>query len=65
MMELFVVEYPSGSMVDATGDGGFTVWATRAQAQDAMDSHACGEDSKDLVIVRFIREPAEEVTKSK
>lgn len=56
--ELFIVEYDNGEMVDATGDGGYSVWDTRAEAQDALDSEASSVDdpSIELKIVRFVRE---------
>lgn len=36
-----MVEYEDGEPLD-NGDGGFTVWTSRGEAQDEMDS-ACAE----------------------
>ena len=53
--DLFTVEYRDGTMLDDTGDGGFTVWLSRADAQDAAESHDV-EKLEDLQIVRYVRE---------
>lgn len=55
--ELFIVErIEDGSMLDGTGDGGFTVWETRAEAQDALDTEE-GSRPNDgpWQVVRFSR----------
>lgn len=55
MTELFIVEYENGEALDLYGDGGFSVFTSRAEAQDAMDNVT--EDIP-LVMVRFVRATA-------
>ena len=54
--ELFIVEDENGEWVDATGDGGWSCWTTRADAQDALDSEADSRDKLAWKVVRFVRE---------
>lgn len=55
MNSLFVVEHESGELLDATGDGGYTVWTTRAEAQDALDTAQVSEPEDTFSIVEFVR----------
>ncbi len=52
--ELYIVEEPRGDCLDDTGDGGFTVWETRVEAQDALDSRTDGPE--DFQVIRFTRD---------
>ena len=53
MEELFIVEFADGESLDLIGEG-FTVFATRAEAQGAIDWHS---EEVTMEIVRFVREP--------
>jgi len=57
--ELFIVDYPDGELIDIEGDGGFSVFSTRADAQEALDSEiaAVGDrpTTEGLRIVSFVR----------
>ena len=57
-LELFAVERDNGEWIDAQGDGGFSIFTSRAEAQDALDSEAdcCEEGVEHYKIVRFVRE---------
>jgi hypothetical protein len=54
--ELFVVERESGEWLDVQGDGGYSVFTSLSEAQDALDSEAdnCEEESSVYKIVRFV-----------
>jgi hypothetical protein len=57
--ELFIVEHENGEWVDNTGDGGWSCWTTRAEAQDALDSEVDNYEVAapvEFAIVRFVRE---------
>ena len=56
--ELFVVERENGDWLDIQGDGGYSCFTSRAEAQDALDSEAdcCDEPATLYKIVRFVRE---------
>lgn len=55
---LYVVEDEDGEMLDNSGDGGFTVWLSRGDAQEALD---CTDAAAGLGmrVVRFVREEAD------
>jgi hypothetical protein len=56
--ELFVVEREDGEWVDMQGDGGYSCFLSRAEAQDALDSEAdnCEDGAENYKVVRFVRE---------
>lgn len=53
MTDLFTVEYEDGEQLDSSGDGGFSVFTSRAEAQDAIDSMS---EEFPMTIVRYARE---------
>ncbi len=53
MKELFTVEHDDGEMLDSSGDGGFSVYTNRAEAQDAIDSMS---EDLPMTIVCYVRE---------
>jgi hypothetical protein len=57
--DLFIVEHENGEWIDSTGDGGWSCWTTRAEAQDALDSEADNDKDQTAAykVVRFMREP--------
>lgn len=60
---LYIVEDPRGECLDDTGDGGFTVWETRVEAQDSLDSRTDGPE--EFQVIRFAREGADLLTACK
>jgi hypothetical protein len=54
--ELYVVEYEDGEMLDASGDGGFSVFLSAAEAHDAMQSEIASHPENSLTVVRFLRD---------
>lgn len=57
--ELFVVEREeSGEWIDVQGDGGFSCFTTRAEAQDTLESEAdsSDEDPSLFRVVKFSRD---------
>lgn len=56
--ELFVVEREDGEWVDTVGEGGWSGFTSRGEAQDALDSEADNIDALRTAykIVRFVRE---------
>jgi hypothetical protein len=56
--ELFIVEREDGQWIDSLGDGGWSCWTTRAEAQEALDSEAdnCEGQEENYKVVRFVRE---------
>jgi hypothetical protein len=58
MSELFVVEDPDGRMIDVEGAGGFSVFASRAEARAAADEEAANCDAARslFTVVRYVRE---------
>lgn len=58
MKSLFVVEYKdSGDLIDVTGEGGYSVWLTREEAQDALECEASNVPMPEekLSVVEFRR----------
>jgi len=55
--ELFVVEREDGEWIDVQGDGGYSVFTSHAEAQDALDSEAsnCEDPKTAYNIARFVR----------
>lgn len=49
--EIFVAEYEDGSLVDDTGDGGWSAWFSRSEAQDAADN----DTDNPSTVVRYVR----------
>lgn len=54
--ELFIVEHESGDMLDDTGNGGYTTWSTRIEAQDALDSMIDSHPEDGWKVIRFVRD---------
>ena len=50
MKQLFTVEYDNGEMIDVDGDGGYSVWLSRAEAQDALDTTLASIDDPDVAL---------------
>jgi hypothetical protein len=56
--DLFIVEREDGECIDVQGDGGFSVFTNRAEAQDALETEAdnAEEAESGYKVVRFVRE---------
>lgn len=54
--ELFVVEHENGEWGDATGEGGWSVFANISEAQDELESSSDSGKEKGWRIVKFVRE---------
>jgi hypothetical protein len=56
--ELFIVERENdGEWIDSYGNGGFSVYTERGEAQDALDNEAdSGRESDHYRVVRFVRQ---------
>lgn len=55
--ELFAVESDSGDWINSSDGTDFSVYTSRAEAQDALDSHCeTDEEAAHYKIVRFVRE---------
>lgn len=53
--ELFTVEDDRGEMVDVTGDGGYSVFQERAEAEDCRDSEESATNHEFVYrVVRYV-----------
>ena len=55
--ELFVVEHENGEWIDAQGEGGYSCFLSRTEAQEALDYEAenCEDEKTSYKIVQFSR----------